>query len=194
MGQHGAITSHQLRRLGVSAKAQRTAVRDGWLAVAAPGVLVLTSTPDSWLRRLRVGLLALDARGWVSHEAAAALHGFDLAPREPVAFTVPREARGLRAAGRVHTTADVGPGDVVTVGGLRCASPARTIIDLAHEGASLPRLRAALASAERRGLTDRATVAARLAELRRPGRWGVVRLDRLLAPPPGNPPDLRRVA
>jgi hypothetical protein len=181
--QHGALTTHQLRRLGVSAKAERAARRDGWLVVAEPGVLVLASSPATWMRRLRVGLLALDGRGWVSHEAAAAMYAFDRTPAEPVEFTVPRAARGLRCASLVHTTDDIAPADVRTVRGLRCASPTRTIIDLAHAGASPARLAAALASAQRLGLTSHRQVAARLAARRRPGCWGAADLDRVLSRP-----------
>jgi hypothetical protein len=156
--QHGAATTHQLRRLGVSAKAQRTAERDGWLERVAPGVVVLGASTDTWLRRLRVGLLALDARGWVSHEAAAALYGWPGGPAEPVEFTVPRQARGLRGSATVHTPEDVGQGDVRTVRGLRCSSPIRTLRDLARSGVPGARVRAAAAAAVRAGLVDPAIV------------------------------------
>ncbi len=156
--QHGAATTHQLRRLGVSAKAQRTAERDGWLVRVEPGVVVLGASTDTWLRQLRVGLLALDARGWVSHEAAAALYRWPGGPAEPVEFTVPREARGLRCAATVHTTGDVRPGDVRTVRGLRCSSPIRTLVDLARSGVPAVRLQAAAEAAVRAGLVDPATV------------------------------------
>lgn len=189
--QHGAVSTHQIRRLGVSPKAQRTATSEGWLRSAAPGVLVLAATPDTWLRRLRVGLLALDARGWVSHEAAARWWDVDPSSPDAVEFTIPREARGLRGWGRVHTTSTIGPDDVVTARGFRCSSPARTIIDLAHDGASLARLETALTAMEQRQLTTAAEVATRLGELRGRGRWGATRLDRLLGqrrPPLGPPP------
>ena len=152
--QHGAATSHQLRRLGVSAKAQRTAERDGWLVRVEPCVVVLGASSDTWVRRLRIGLLALDARGWVSHEAAAALYGWPGGPAEPVEFTVPRDARGLRCAATVHTTEDVRPGDVRTVRGLRCSAPIRTLIDLARYGVPGARLQAATEAAVRAGLVD----------------------------------------
>jgi len=152
--QHGAAASHQLRRLGVSAKAQRTAERDGWLVRVEPGVVVLGASSDTWVRRLRIGLLALDARGWVSHEAAAALYGWPGGPAEPVEFTVPRDARGLRCAATVHTTEDVRSGDVRTVRGLRCSAPIRTLIDLARSGVPGARLQAATEVAVRAGLVD----------------------------------------
>jgi hypothetical protein len=161
--QHGAAATHQLRRLGVSAKAQRTAERDGWLVRVEPGVVVLATSADTWRRRLRVGVLALDARGWVSHEAAAALHGWPGFPADPVEFTVPRAARGLRTAAVVHTTDDVRPGDVQTVDGLRCSSPARTLVDLAHLIGPGPRLDAAIAAAVGRGQVAPDDVEARFA-------------------------------
>ena len=191
--QDGAVTRHQLHRLGVSAKSIATAVRGGWLAPADNGVLVLAATPDTWRRRLRVGLLALDARGWVSHHAAAALYGWP-SPAEPVEFTVPRAARGLRAAGVVHTTEVVAPGDVRTVAGLRCSSPTRTLLDLAHAGAPLPHLRACLAAGERAGLTSAAAVAERLADGRGAGHWGTPPLDRLVADGSTGPRRLHPVA
>jgi hypothetical protein len=154
--QLGAATTHQLRRIGVSAKAQRTAERDGWLVRVEPGVVVLGASSDTWRRRLRVGLLALDGRAWVSHEAAAALYGWPGGPAQPVEFTVPREARGLRCAATVHTTDDVRPGDVRTVSGLRCSSPIRTLVDLARSAGPGARLQAAAEAAVRSGLVDRA--------------------------------------
>ena len=42
---------------------------------------VVAGSPDTWHRRLQVGLLALGGRRWVSHEAAARLHGLDRSPR-----------------------------------------------------------------------------------------------------------------
>lgn len=150
--QHGAITAAQLRRLGVSAKAQRSAVRHGWLVRDPTGVLVTAATPDSWQRRLHVGLLALDRRGWVSHDAAAQLYRLPMTPADRVEFTLPRVARGFRTPLTVHTTDRIGPGDVRVVGGLRCSSPERTIADLARAGAPPERIAAMVADARRRGL------------------------------------------
>lgn len=152
--QHGAITPAQLRRLGVSAKAQRTAERDGWLVRDPTGVLVTAGTHDTWTRRLHVGALALDRRGWVSHDAAAQLYGFPMTPSDRVEFTVPRAARGFRTTLTVHTTDRIGPNDVRTVAGLRTSSPERTIADLARVGAPEERITAMIAHAQRRGLAQ----------------------------------------
>ena len=136
----------------MSAKAQRAAVDDGWLVRHPTGLLISASTPWSWRLELHVGLLALDRRGWVSHDAAAQVYRFPLTPADRVEFTLPRAARGLRTTLAVHTAARVGPHDVRTVAGLRISSPERTIADLARSGAPPRRVEAMVADAARRGL------------------------------------------
>ncbi|MFV0307245.1 MAG: type IV toxin-antitoxin system AbiEi family antitoxin domain-containing protein [Desertimonas sp.] len=167
--QHGAITIAQLRRLGVSAKSQRTAVRHGWLVVDPSGVLITAGTPDTWSRRLHIGLLALDRRAWVSHDAAAQLYRLPMTPADRVEFTLPRAARGLRTTLRVHTTDELEPGDVRTTAGIRATSPARTVVDLARAGCGPARLAASIDDLARRGLGSRAAIEARLSQPLRRG-------------------------
>jgi very-short-patch-repair endonuclease len=143
-------------------------------------VLVFAGSPDTWHRRLWVGALALNGKGWVSHEAAAGLHGFDRARVDAVEFTVDRSSRKLTCSSTVHTTENVGRLDVVTVNGLRCSSATRTIIDLARARISSRRLEAAVDSAVRFGLSAPIVLERRLAELRGPGQWSARALDRLL--------------
>jgi hypothetical protein len=179
--QYGALTHRQLRDLGVSAKAQRTAVSAGWMIRAAPGVIVLAAAPQTWEQRLQVGLLALGRDAWVSHEAAASLLGLDRSPPDRAEFTVPRGCRSVaipRAV--VHTARDVGRLDVITVRGFRCASATRTVLDLAASGADEARLGAAIDSAVRLHLTAPLVLVERLAEFRGHGRNGVRLLDKLL--------------
>ena len=95
----------------------------------------------------------------------------------------PSEPSSSRCRGRVrrrgpdwaivHTTATVGPVDVITVCGFRCASATRTILDLAAAGADPDRLAAALDSAMRLHLSAPLVLVERLSELRGPGRYGV---------------------
>ena len=54
---------------------------------------------------------SLGRPSWVSHEAAAALHGFDRSVPESVEFSVPRSHRGRTCPWPVHTTDDLGPHD-----------------------------------------------------------------------------------
>jgi very-short-patch-repair endonuclease len=179
--QHGAVGVRQLRALGISARARRTLVADRRLRLVAPGVVVAAGSPDTWHRRLQVGLLALGSRAWVSHEAAAALHGLDRTTPDRVEFTVPRRIRLVPISGAiVHTTTDVGAHDVLTVAGFRCASATRTILDLAGAGAGADRLAAAIDSAIRLRLSAPLVLTERLAARRGPGHHGVRLLDRLL--------------
>lgn len=180
--QYGAISTSQLRHAGLSAKAQRAAVGRGWLELAAPKVLVIAGSPPTWHRRLQVGLLVLDGAGWVSHEAAAGLHGLDRTVAEALTFTASRSARGHVFADWmcVHTTELLGPYDIVRLGGLRCTSATRTILDLAAAGASFLRLAAAIDSSVRLRLSAPLVLATRLTDLRGSGRPGVRILDRLL--------------
>jgi very-short-patch-repair endonuclease len=178
--QHGAVSVKQLRAAGATARAQRAAVIAGWLERVESRVFVLAGSPDTWHRRLKVGLLALDGRGWISHEAAACLHGFDRALHGAVEFTVPRASRSLSCSGTVHTTEVIGRLDVVTVDGLRCSSATRTVIDLAHGRVPMVRLEAAIDSAVRLGLSAPVVLERRLADVRGPGRWGARALDEAL--------------
>lgn len=178
--QHGAVAHRQLRTAGMAPRAQRAAEAAGWLRAVESSVVVVAGSPDTWLRRVHVALLAVGEHGWLSHESAARLHGLDRSTSKVVELTVQRASRSVRCSATVHTTEHVGPLDVVTVDGLRCTSATRTIIDLAASGARRGRLEAAIDSAVRLGLSAPIVIERRLAELRGPGRRGARELDRLL--------------
>jgi very-short-patch-repair endonuclease len=186
--QHGAVSVEQMRDCGLTWKAQKTAIANGQLTMVEPTVAVVVGSPDTWFRRLRVGLLVLGPDAWVSHEAAAALLRLDRALFEPVHFTTPRTVRRSLSFGRVHTTARVGHLDVVNIDGFRCSSATRTILDLAYLGVPPRRLSAAIDSAIRAGHSAVPVLERRLADLRGPGRHGVRRLDRLMPDSGGETP------
>jgi hypothetical protein len=134
--QHGALSHAQLRRLGMSTKVRRAMLARGELQRAAPGVVVVAGSPETWLQRLQVGLLALGPTAFVSHEAAAHLLGLDRSRAGRAEFTIPRTTRRVTIPNAVvHTTRVVGPVDVLSVEGMRCASATRTVLDLAAAGA-----------------------------------------------------------
>jgi hypothetical protein len=81
--QHGAFSVRQVLRAGVSRQQMRTRLATGDWERAAVGVLVLSGTPDTWIRRAMVATLVREGRLWVSHSAAAFLHGFDGFDLEP---------------------------------------------------------------------------------------------------------------
>jgi hypothetical protein len=134
----------------------------------------------TWPQRLQVGLLALGPASWISHDAAARLHGLDRSPRDAVELTVLRAQRGRAGPYVVHTTSDVPPIDAVVVDGFRVLSATRTVLDLARARVGSPRLEAAIDSAVRLGLTSPIALRDRLAQRRGSGRWGVRLLDELL--------------
>jgi very-short-patch-repair endonuclease len=186
--QHGAVSVEQMRQCGLSWRAQQTAIANCHLVMVEPNVAVVCGSPDTWFRKLQVGLLALGPQAWVSHEAAAALLELDRALFEPIDFTVPRGLHRSIRIGRVHTTGHVGHLDVITIKGFRCSSATRAILDLAYLGVPRRRLAAATDSAIRSGHSAQPVLVRRLAELRGPGRHGVRALDRLMPDTGGETP------
>jgi very-short-patch-repair endonuclease len=161
--QHGVISGAQLDRLGAGRSAVRTAVRNGWLALVAPGVYASTAAAITVDYRRTLGLLALGPDAVVSHRAAAFLHEFDRSSPDIVEFTVARGARNAKLDMPVHSTFVLPRIDRVTVGRYPCTSATRTIDSAVRTGRSSPVV-----------LVDR------LGDLRGPGRWGARLLDDLL--------------
>jgi Transcriptional regulator, AbiEi antitoxin len=180
MGQHGAFALDQLGSVEVSRRWVHNLAERGVVVRRAPGVYVIAGTPDTWHQQLMVGLLALGNESWVSHEAAARLHGLDRSNREAVELTVLRGRRGRTGPYTVHTTGSLPPIDRVVVDGLRTVAATRTVLDLARTRVPRARLEAAIDSAVRIGLTSPTALRVRLGERRGPGHWGVRLLDGLL--------------
>jgi hypothetical protein len=178
--QYGVVGTEQLTALEISRSVIRTHRRHGWLLPAAPRVLAVAGAGTSWERDLMTGLLCLGPASWVSHEAAAALHGLDRSVAGAVDFTVLRSRRGVEVPFRVHTTGTLPPIDRTEVRGFRCVTATRTIIDLARLRISRYRLEAAIDSAVRTGASSPLVLQERLTDVRASGRWGVRLLDRLL--------------
>ena len=103
--QAGAISAGQLDELQLTALQVRALRRNGFLVPAAARVFVMAGAPPTIDRELHVGLLCLGPDAVVSHWAAARLHGFDGAPADAVAVTVPRRRRGRKIRFEIHTTA-----------------------------------------------------------------------------------------
>jgi hypothetical protein len=71
--QYGVVIIDQLLALGVTRRWIDNLVRRGVLR--RRGVYVVCGSVETWRQRAMVGLLALGEKSWVSHEAAAVLHG-----------------------------------------------------------------------------------------------------------------------
>ena len=120
-------------------------------------------------------------RAWVSHEAAARLHGLDRARPDVVEFTVPRSSRKLTCSARVHTTRHVGTArrdhrrwNAVFIGDEDDHRPCPSQ-NSAHSPRRPPSTARCASDCRRR--SPRATAR----ELRGPGRWGARTLDQLLS-------------
>jgi hypothetical protein len=186
--QDGVVALSDLRSAGLNEKQIRHRVEAGWLTKVAPRVYRLAGTPDSHRQRLRIGLLSLGVRSWVSYEAAATLHRLDRSDANAVEFTIERGRHPARLPWPIHTTSMVAPSDFVTVEGFRTTSATRTVIDLAHARARRTRVEAAFDSAVRLGLSHPMVLAERLATLRGSGRWGCRMIDRVLPDAGGHSP------
>jgi very-short-patch-repair endonuclease len=186
--QDGVVSTADVERCGLSRSKLRWLTESGRLQKVAPRVFRIVGAPDTHRQRLRIGLLSLGDRSWISYEAAALLHRLDRSTSDAVEFTVIRGTGPSRAPFRLHTTSFLAPADVVTVDGLRSMSATRTVIDLAHSRASRWRVEAAIDSAVRLGLSHPTVIATRLETLRGSGRWGCRMIDRLLPDSGGHSP------
>jgi very-short-patch-repair endonuclease len=178
--QEGLLSTADLASENLTSWQRRRLVSSGSLARVAPRVYAVSGTPESHRYRLRLGLLSLGERSWVSYEAAATLHGLDRSRPNAIEFTVPRSKRGIDLPFTVHTTDMMKPIDFVEVQGFRATSATRTIIDLAHGRAYPVRIEAAIDSAVRLGLSSPEVIAKRLTTLRGSGRWGCRLIEDLI--------------
>lgn len=186
--QRGAVAIDQLGLCGLSAKARRAAEAAGRLIQVESTVYVVAGSADTWHRQLQVALLAVPG-SWLSHESAAALMHLDRSRPGSVEITAPRNKRRTKLRnGTVHTTSMIGPHDVITVAGFRCACATRTILDLAAAGTGHDRLAAMMDSAVAQRRTAPQALARRLATLRGSGRRGVALVDLLLLDSGGESP------
>ncbi len=170
--QEGLLSTEQIRAADLTEWRRRQLVASGWLRPAAPRVFAVRGVPETHRYRLRMGLLNLGERSWVSYEAAATLHDLDRSKPNAVEFTVDRSRRNYGLPFTVHSTTRLKPIDLVEVAGFRSMSATRTIIDLAHARAHPARIEAAIDSAVRLGLSSPEVISSRLATLRGSGRWG----------------------
>jgi very-short-patch-repair endonuclease len=144
--QSGVVGRGQLLALGVSDSWIKKRVAWGWLIPVLNGVYAVGHRP----RLLRgwhcAALLAAGERSALSHRSAGAHWGMTKPPGRPHVIA-PRSADGIKGI-VVHRPRALAEGDVVENQGLRVASPARVLLDLAGEGASRRQLERALDQAE----------------------------------------------
>lgn len=129
---HSAVGTDELLALNFSRSAIGRLVEDETLISTTRGSYrsgLAAPTTNTWLRGmlLSAGDSSALARASASHHQGFLHHP----PREPE-IVVPRRVNGGRRDGfRLHAATDLREEDVLSVDGLRCTSPTRTIVDLA---------------------------------------------------------------
>jgi very-short-patch-repair endonuclease len=144
--QSGVIGYRQLRALGVSRAWIGRRVEMGWLIPVLHGVYAVGHRPRLLRGWHHAALLAAGPRSALSNRSAGAHWVMTKAPGRPHVIA-PRSADAIKGI-VVHRPRALADDDIVEDQGLRVASPARVLLDLAGEGASRRQLERALDQAE----------------------------------------------
>jgi hypothetical protein len=129
-GQHGLITTEQLRHAGISPGQQRWLVVDGALVAIRTSVYRMAGVAPTWQQSALAAVLAAGPGAVASHATAAALwdlQAVDRHPSGPLHVTAPRRIRmtGVSAHRQL-----LPPGFLRTRRGIPVTSAERTIFDL----------------------------------------------------------------
>ena len=177
--QYGLFSRAQALALGTSLGLIQRRVASGRWVVMAPGVYGLPGVPPSWRRDLMAACLQAGAGSVISHEAAAALHRVASFPTGPVVVLLAHGDHQHLRIGRLRQSTDLGAHHCTVVDGIPATTLPRTLVDL---GAVVRpgRLRIAVedALAARKCTLDE--LSGCHAELRRPGKRGVVAMSLVL--------------
>jgi very-short-patch-repair endonuclease len=144
--QSGVVGHRQLRSLGVDRAWIGRRAEIGWLIPILYGVYAVGHRPRLLRGWHNAALLAAGERSGLSNRSAGAHWRMSKAPGRPHVIA-PRSADGIKGI-VVHRPRALVEGDIVEDQGLRVTSPARTLLDLAGEGASRRALERALDQAE----------------------------------------------
>ena len=144
--QSGVVSRRQLRSLGLSDRAITRRIEWGWLIPILHGVYAVGHRPRLLRGWHQAALLAAGERSGLSNRSAGAHWSMTKPPGRPHVIA-PRSADGIRGI-VVHRPRALAEGDIVEDQGLRVASPARVLLDLASEGASRRQVERALDQAE----------------------------------------------
>jgi very-short-patch-repair endonuclease len=144
--QSGVVGYRQLRALNLNDPWIRRRIEMGWLIPILHGVYAVGHRPRLLRGWHQAALLAAGGRSGLSNRSAGAHWGMTKAPGRPHVIA-PRSADGIEGI-VVHRPRALAEGDIVEDQGLRVTSPARTLLDLAGEGASKRALERALDQAE----------------------------------------------
>jgi very-short-patch-repair endonuclease len=175
---HGAVRRDELLAQGLTPGQIKHLARTGALHRRHRGVYIVGHLALAPMAKEAAALLACGDDSVISHGSAAYLWGFVDQPQAEVDVTVVgrrcRHHEGLR----VHRAARLASSDVRRMKGIRVASPARAIVDLASQ-ATDNELEGLIAEARAKRLIREGELEAALA--RAGQRTGTARLQRVLA-------------
>jgi hypothetical protein len=139
----------------------------------------LAGVPPTWHGEVWAALLAVGPMATVTHETALRVHGSEHVAPRPVTLTVPHGGHPRVRGAFVHQIDDLRPAHVATVDGLPVSTAARAVVEVAATlgPRQLGRVLDDLIFDKR---TQYPEVAARLAEVARPGKPGIAKLAAVL--------------
>jgi very-short-patch-repair endonuclease len=137
--QHGAISSGQLRDLGVTEKQVHRLIRDGWLIPVRPGVFIVGGGPRTWYQAVMTAVLAARPAAVASHSTAAVLWELPGVERNGTELSTSRPDRRRLAGVRAHRTRAFLDCEHTTRERIPVTTVARTIVDLSGRF-SVPKL------------------------------------------------------
>ena len=177
--------------VGFTDSSLKRRLRSGRWERTHPGVYQVAGSVPSWLGEVWSAVLAAGPLAAVTHETAVHLRGSPHVPPRPITLTVPHGGHARLDGVVVHQIDDLAPHHITDLDGLPVSDAARAVVEVA---ATLGRRQLARVLDDL--VFDRRTtyprVGARLAEVARRGKPGVVKLAGVLeeradeAVPPGS--------
>ena len=176
--QFGVIGRDQALASGMTARAIDGRIHSREWERMLPRVFRLASTTKTWEQ------LAMAAVLWagdcvVTHRSAARLHGLEGVESQLVEITTNRVLRSPEPRIIIHVAQDLERRDLARVGPFLTTTPTRTLIDcfaVCDEASAEDALEDAL----RKRKTDVPRLERRLKDLRKPGKKGVAKLEKIL--------------
>jgi len=168
---HGIATRRQAAVLGLGSTAATRLVRKGVFDEPAPGVLRIVGSPHTWRQSAYIATKAAAGAGVIIGAAAGRLHELDGCESAAVHVAVVRRGRVTLEDVRVSHllgTYDVEQ-DVLEIDGIRCATIARAVCDIARFQPALYERVADDFQRRRYSLTWLAQTAARIPRKQRSG-------------------------
>jgi very-short-patch-repair endonuclease len=129
--QRGLFSSAQAAAIGMRYAQLSRAEAAGQLRRVRRGVYAVAGAPRSQWEDIVAAALAAGPEAVVSHQSAAAVHGFEFAERRSVELSVPAGSRSRLTGIVLHRVTDLSARDIIERRGVLVTTPCRTLVDLA---------------------------------------------------------------